>query len=201
MIHSAQPFELHEDPLIQFGRWFEDASNTHLEMPNAMTIATCDAEGIPNARMVLLKGYGQDGFRFFTNYSSVKGEELAHNPHVSAVFWWEPLLRQVRIRGQAHKLSDQDSDAYFQTRSRDSRIGAWASKQSQIIADRADLETEVTKYRSQYSEGFVPRPAYWGGFLIDPFEIEFWQERPFRLHDRMRYRRVKGQWIRERLNP
>jgi len=194
-------FDMDPNPFLQFERWYADACGSSLSMPNAMTLATVDEEGHPNARMVLLKGFSDHGFDFFTNRLSPKGRELAVTPYASLVFWWEPLSRQVRIRGPVSQQSDQESDTYYQSRDRGSRIGAWASQQSSLLSGREELEASVKYYQLKFGDGPIPRPPYWGGFRLSPTAIEFWQEQPFRLHDRMRYRKVHHAWIQERLSP
>ncbi|MEW5987436.1 MAG: pyridoxamine 5'-phosphate oxidase [Chloroflexota bacterium] len=190
------------DPVVQFGRWFDDTQRAHLPEPTAMTLATATPDGRPSARLVLLKGFDQDGFVFYTNYGSRKGQELGDNPWAALVFWWPELSRQVRIEGRVERVSAAESDAYFQTRPRGNQLGAWASHQSQVISGREGLDERVAELAAQYQGRDIPRPSYWGGYRLHPHQVEFWQGRPNRLHDRLRYRRDdQGQWLIERLSP
>jgi len=190
---------LDDDPIEQFGRWFERAVEA-APLPEAMTLATVDAGGAPNARMVLLKGFGPDGFRFFTNYESVKGAELHGNPAAAVVIYWRELDRQVRVRGQSARLPAADSDAYFATRPRDSKLAATASPQSRPI-ERDRLDRAFERVATEHEGAEVPRPDHWGGYLLIPEEIEFWQGREGRMHDRFRYTRTGDGWRIERLAP
>lgn len=188
------------DPFEQFDRWWQQAINSHLEEVNAMTLATASPEGIPDARIVLLKNITSEGFVFFTNYDSAKGRQLIANPHAALVFFWKDLERQVRIKGTVHKASAAESDLYFRSRPAGSRIGAWSSPQSQVIASRAILEENEAKYKATFGEA-IPRPEHWGGFVVTPISVEFWQGRPSRLHDRIRYTRENQGWKINRLAP
>ena len=188
------------DPLQQFQRWFEQAVSAQLPEPNAMTLATVGADGRPSTRVVLVKGMDERGFTWFTNYESRKGRELAHQPWAALQFHWVELERVVRIEGRVQKTSDADSDAYFATRPLDSRLGAWASPQSRVIASRTVLVAAAAKAAAQYLL-MPPRPPHWGGYRLEPDVYEFWQGRKSRLHDRLRYRRQEGGWLRERLAP
>ena len=194
--------DLDPDPIKQFAKWFEDAEAAHPKLPNAMTLATATSDGKPSARVVLLKGFDQDGFVFFTNYESQKGRELEENPDAALVFYWAGLDRQVRIAGRVRKTSQAESEAYFKTRPIESRLSAWASKQSSPVSSRRVLEDEMNRLVLEYEDKEIPLPNYWGGFRLEPSVIEFWQNRPNRLHDRFRYRRQPdGQWMIERLSP
>lgn len=191
-----------EDAIVQFGRWWDEAIASKVEEVNAMTLATATSEGEPDARIVLLKDYSEEGFVFFTNYNSQKGAELHQNPKAAMVFFWRELERQVRISGNIEKVAAADSDAYFHSRPLQSRIGAWASPQSTVIPNREELEKRVAGYEQQFAGNEVPRPPHWGGYILKPQKIEFWQGRSNRLHDRIIYRKtVSGNWNRERLAP
>jgi pyridoxamine 5'-phosphate oxidase len=187
------------DPIAQFGAWFAEAEQV-VPLPEAMTLATVDADGAPNARMVLLKGFGPDGFRFFSNYESAKGRELASDPRAALVVYWRELDRQVRARGKVERLSAPDSDAYFASRPRDSRIAAAISPQSRPI-EREELERRYEELAGQLGGGEVSRPKHWGGYLLRPSEIEFWQGREGRMHDRLVYTRRGDDWQIARLAP
>ena len=190
------------DPFRQFARWFEQASDAGIMEPNAMTLATATPDGVPSARMVLLKGVDERGFAFYTNYESRKGGELAANPQAALVFFWVELSRQVRIEGSVTPVSPEESDAYFHSRPRGSQIGSAASHQSRVIAGREPLERHAAELEAEYAGAEIPRPAFWGGYRLAPTLIEFWQGRPNRLHDRLRYRRLQdGGWLIERLSP
>jgi pyridoxamine 5'-phosphate oxidase len=188
------------DPLKQFERWLNEAIQSEVPEPNAMTVATVASNMRPSTRVVLIKGYDERGIVWYTNYDSRKGQELAGNPFAALQFHWVELERVVRIEGRMEKISDADSDAYFHSRPLDSRIGAWASPQSQVIDGRTVLVTNAAKYAAQFMLN-PPRPKHWGGYRLVPDEWQFWQGRKSRLHDRLRYRFTEGDWIRERLAP
>lgn len=190
------------DPLKQLARWLDEAAQAEVQEPSAMTLATATPDGRPSARIVLLKGADQRGLTFFTDYRSRKGEELRLNPAVALVFWWGELERQVRVSGNAAPISEAESESYFLSRPSGSQLSAWASHQSQVVPGRATLEARWAEAARRYSGGEIPRPPYWGGFRVTPAEYEFWQGRPNRLHDRLRFRRDElGAWISERLSP
>lgn len=191
---------LSADPMAQFGLWMQAAVDAGLQEPNAMTLATVGQDGSPSARMVLLRGFGADGFRFFTNYESAKGSELAAGGKAALVFYWAELERQVRVTGRVEKLAREENEAYFASRPRGHRLGAWASRQSEVVGSREVLEAALRNAEERFP-GHVPLPAYWGGYRVMPQAVEFWQGRPDRLHDRIRYRREGSEWVRERLSP
>ena len=190
----------HADPMRQFDQWFNEALKSELPEPNAMTVATVGSDLRPSTRVVLIKGYDERGIVWYTNYDSRKGQELAGNPWAALQFHWVELERVVRIEGRVEKVSTEESDAYFKSRPLDSRIGAWASPQSQVIAGRGVLVANAAKYGAQFMLN-PPRPPHWGGFRLVPDRWEFWQGRKSRLHDRLRYRLQDSEWLRERLAP
>ena len=190
------------DPVEQFGRWFSDAREANVAEPNAMTLATVDAAGIPSARIVLLKSFDPRGFAFYTNYDSRKGRDLAENPRAALCFFWQPLERQVRVEGVVERVGREESEAYFNSRPRQAQIGAWVSQQSRPVTSRAELERLKAELQKRFEGKAVPLPEYWGGFRVVPHAIEFWQGRPSRLHDRLLYTRDgKGAWTIQRLSP
>jgi pyridoxamine 5'-phosphate oxidase len=192
--------DLADDPFEQFSGWYERAAR-EVPLADAMCVATVDERGVPDARMVLLKAHGPEGFRFYTNRESAKGRQLEANPRAAAVIYWRELDRQVRARGRVDALDDDASDAYFATRARDSQLGAWASPQSESIDSRERLDARITELEAEYEGREVPRPPHWGGYLLVPDEIEFWQGQVGRLHDRFRYSRADAGWRIERLGP
>ena len=193
--------ELDEDPVVQFGQWFADARGNGLDNPNALSLATADEQGMPSVRTVLLKAFDRAGFVFYTNYGSRKAREIEANPQAAMLFHWLEFDRQVKIQGPVSRVSAAESMKYFTSRPRGSRIGAWASPQSSVIADRDELDRRVAEVEARFPGDDVPRPDFWGGWLIRPFEWEFWQGRPSRLHDRLRFSGRPGDWTIERLAP
>lgn len=191
---SAEPFAL-------FGQWLEDANSSELNDPNAVALASVDSDGMPNVRMVLLKDFDQQGFVFYTNYESTKGNEILGAMKAALCFHWKSLRRQVRVRGNVEKVSADEADAYFASRSRGSRIGAWASAQSRPLESRFALEKSVAEFTARYAIGEIPRPPHWSGLRIKPVSIEFWHDRPFRLHDRVLFERDGDGWRKTRLYP
>lgn len=207
-IQQAEPlknddFTADSEPFALFGRWLEEASRSEPNDPNAMALATAGADGFPDVRMVLLKGFDPAGFVFFTNLESAKGRELAQRPEAALVFHWKSLRRQVRVRGLVSRVSDEEADAYYATRPRLAQIGAWASKQSSPLESRLAFEKSVAQVTARHPLGTIPRPPFWSGFRIAPLSIEFWHDRPFRLHDRIVFRRDDSHqaWTKTRLYP
>jgi pyridoxamine 5'-phosphate oxidase len=198
---SLAEADVDADPVVQFGRWLEQATHAGLLEPTAMTLATATPDGRPSARMVLLRGFDQRGFCFYTNYESRKGAELAANPRAALVFWWGELERQVRIEGRVEPTSRSESETYFHSRPAGSQLSAAVSPQSRVIDGRASLERRVTELAAARPDGQIPLPDFWGGFRLVPEVVEFWQGRPDRLHDRLRYRRADDGWKIERLAP
>jgi len=206
MRREYQLFELHEadvspDPIDQFGRWFEDAKTAKIVEPTVMTLATADITGKPDARIVLLKAFNSRGFVFYTNKQSQKGRELGENPRACLVFYWEALERQVRIDGTVEEVDRATAEQYFHSRPVASQIGAWVSQQSSVITSRAELEKLEAELSQKYAGQQIPLPDYWGGYRVVPAAIEFWQGRRSRLHDRLRYSLIRGEWKIERLSP
>jgi pyridoxamine 5'-phosphate oxidase len=201
-LKSLQETEAHEDAILQFDLWWKEAINSGVDEVNAMTLATASADGVPAARIVLLKGFNAKGFRFFSNYNSFKGRQLEENPRACLVLFWKALERQVRITGLVEKLSEEESDEYFKSRPQGSRIGALASPQSEVIESSKWLTNRAAELEKKYAYSEVPRPQHWGGYLVKPVTIEFWQGRPNRLHDRLLYTLLEnGKWGMERLAP
>ena len=192
-----------EEPFKLFGEWLKEAEASEVNDPNAVALATVDEDGLPNVRMVLLKGFDTDGFVFYTNFESQKGREILGQKKAAMCFHWKTLRRQVRVRGPVELVTDAEADAYFATRARGSRIGAWASKQSRPLESRFALEKAVAEYTARYAIGEIPRPSYWSGFRIRPTSIEFWKDQKFRLHDRIEFRRSapEGAWEKVRMYP
>ena len=203
LITAASGFAGRDDPLALFGEWMADAEKSEPSDPNGVCLATVDEDGMPDARMVLLKGFDARGFVFYTNCESAKGREIIGQPRAALCFHWKSLRRQVRVRGPVEAVSGAEADEYFASRHRESRIGAWASQQSRPLESRFALEKAVARYAARYAVGDIPRPPYWSGFRVMPVAIEFWHERPFRLHDRVRFSRVapEGAWSKSRLYP
>src|SRR2546423_4771065 len=201
MLQTLDESNVEDDAIDQFSKWWNEAVNSAIDEVNAMTLATASRDGVPSARIVLLKDYDERGFVFFTNYNSEKGNELKANPYAALVFFWKELERQIRIQGVIEKISSEESDIYFFSRPVGSRIGAWASHQSTVIDSRKILEENIKLYTEQFGEN-IPRPPHWGGYRIMPFVIEFWQGRSNRLHDRLRYSKNDNMnWKIERLAP
>jgi pyridoxamine 5'-phosphate oxidase len=200
---NTEDFSARDEPFDLFAEWFADAERSEPSDPNAMALASVDSDGMPNVRMVLLKGVDAGGFVFYTNYESQKGVEILGSGKVALCFHWKSLRRQIRVRGPVTPVSDEEADAYYNSRARDSRIGAWASKQSRPLESRFALEKAVAKFAARYAIGTVPRPPHWSGFRIEPLHFEFWHERAFRLHDRLVFDRAAPQddWATTRLYP
>ena len=200
---TSGDFTAADDPFALFAAWLEEATASEPRDPTAMTLATVDADGLPNARMVLLKGADARGFVFFTNMGSQKGRELDAHPKAALVFHWKSLNKQVRVRGAVERVTDEEADAYFATRAKQAQIGAWASQQSRPLESRLAFEKAIAVYAAKYALGTVPRPPYWSGYRIVPMVMEFWQDRPFRLHDRIDFRRSEpgAAWVKTRLYP
>jgi len=200
-LHSLNENDIAANPTEQFARWWHDALNSEILEVNAMTLATATTEGKPSARIVLLKGFDENGFVFFTNYESHKGKELAENPYAALIFFWKEIERQVRIEGEVEKIAAAENDAYFLSRPEGSRISTWASAQSSVVENREILESKVVYYENEFKNS-IPRPPHWGGYRVMPSKIEFWQGRSNRLHDRIQYTKTaEGSWKVDRLAP
>ena len=189
------------NPYILFNKWFKSASKKEISDPNAISLSTVNSKGQPNVRIVLMKSFNEDGLTFFTNSSSSKGMEIKSNVNIAACFYWKSIEKQVRIRGKVRKISGIESDAYFSSRDRKSQIGAWASLQSQPLKNRKELEKRFNLISKKYKNMDIPRPAHWGGFIIKPVEIEFWHNKPYRLHERVLFKLNKGKWVKSFLYP
>lgn len=200
-LQSLELTDVAATPVLQFDKWWNEAVSSSIEEVNAMTLATVNPDGKPAARIVLLKGFDENGFIFFTNYLSEKGKSISAHPYASLVFFWKELERQVRVEGSCIQVSKSESDEYFLSRPIGSRLGAWASPQSTVISSRTVLDQNLDRVTAQYADGIVPRPDHWGGYRVIPEMVEFWQGRPSRLHDRIRYRKEESQWLIERLAP
>ena len=200
-LNGLDAADVSPDPLAQFRRWFDAALGANVPEPNAMHLSTVSADGRPDGRIVLLKDVSDDGFVFYTNYTSRKGRELIDNPFAALTFFYAELERQIRVEGRVEQVSTSESDAYFNSRPRGSQIGAWVSQQSSVIENRDVLEEYQAKVEARFADQPVPRPPHWGGFRVVPDTVEFWQGRPSRLHDRIRYRKDGHDWVIERLSP
>jgi pyridoxamine 5'-phosphate oxidase len=201
-MHALNREDAAENAMEQFEKWWQEALKSEIEEVNAMTLATASADGLPAARVVLLKGYHEAGFQFFTNYESFKGRQLLENPRACLVFFWKELERQIRITGLVEKLTEKESNDYFRARPEGSRISAWASPQSTVIESNEWLARQAKSYEDKFSDSEIPRPPFWGGYLVKPVTLEFWQGRPDRLHDRLLYSlQENGNWLIERLAP
>ncbi|WP_454848433.1 pyridoxamine 5'-phosphate oxidase [Rhizobium binxianense] len=200
---TGSDFTERQEPFKLFGEWLKEAEASEVNDPNAVALATVDEDGLPNVRMVLLKGFDTNGFVFYTNFESRKGQEILGQKKAAMCFHWKTLRRQVRLRGPVEIVTEEEADAYFKTRARGSRIGAWASKQSRPLESRFALEKAVAEYTARYAIGEIPRPPYWSGFRIRPVSIEFWKDQKFRLHDRIEFRRQTpgDEWEKVRMYP
>ena len=200
-LESLLESDVDPNPINQFEKWWQQAVESKIEEPNAMIVATSTPDGKPSSRTVLLKNFTNEGFIFFSNYDSRKGAQIDQNPFVALLFFWKEMERQVRIEGRIHKISAEESDIYFSSRPRESRIGAWSSPQSKVIENREFLQQNVAKYNARFYTEDIPRPEFWGGYIVIPSMVEYWQGRPGRLHDRIQYTAANNEWIIERLAP
>ncbi len=199
--HKLEEKDVNKNPILQFEEWFNAAGDSNLVEHYIMTLATADKQGRPSARIVLMRNFDENGFVFFTNYASRKGQDILENPNACLLFFWQELERQVRIEGQLEKITDKESDLYFESRPYESRLGAWTSEQSKVIDGRHILDTRFEEFSKKYADGYVPRPPHWGGYRLKPAHIEFWQGRPSRLHDRILFTLENREWKMERLAP
>ena len=199
--HKLEEGDLNDNPIFQFEKWFQEAKDAHLHEPYAMTLATSTKDGKPSSRIVLMRNFDKKGFVFYTNYLSRKGIEIMENPNAALLFFWQDMERQVRIEGVLEKVSAEESDLYFSSRPRESKLGAWTSEQSKVIKSRKVLDERFKELSKKYPDDNVPRPPHWGGYLLKPTSIEFWQGRPSRLHDRILYTLENNNWKIERLAP
>lgn len=193
--------DVNPNPILQFEKWFKEAVDAQVNEPNAMTVCTATNDGKPSARILLLRNFNENGFVYYTNYHSRKGKEIAQNPHCALLFFWPELERQVRIEGSIEKQTTEESDVYFNTRPRTGKLGAWSSEQSAVIANREVLDKEYELFSAKFPGEQVPRPPHWGGYVVNPISIEFWQGRPSRMHDRILFTKTNGSWKIERLSP
>lgn len=200
-LRSLLETDISMDPMEQFSIWWNEAVSSDIEEVNAMTLATCNKQGVPSARIVLLKGFNAEGFIFFTNYNSDKGKDLKENPKAAIVFFWKELERQIRIEGNVEKITEKESEEYFSSRPKDSQIGAWSSPQSSVIENREVIEQNVETNTARFGDETIPKPPHWGGYIVKPERIEFWQGRENRLHDRILYTKSETNWIIQRLAP
>ena len=202
VLGSLSESDVDRNPVHQFKKWFDEAIHSEVIEPNAMVLSTVSSDQLPSSRVVLLKDIVAEGLVFFTNYESRKGKEMEENPFVALLFFWRELERQVRIEGRIQKVSDEESDEYFSERPRESQVGAWSSPQSTVIDSREFLQEKIQKYNEQFGAEEIPRPGYWGGYIVEPYSMEFWQGRPGRLHDRLQYTLAENNhWIIRRLAP
>ena len=201
MKENIDLLKIYEDPFIIFAKWFNEASEKEINDSNAMNLATVSSDFKPSSRMVLMKSYDREGFVFYTNLNSKKSKSIANNPFVSLNFHWKSLLKQVRIEGRITKVSELEADEYYNTRPKESRLGAWASNQSEELMERKNLEENIEFYSNKFKDNQIKRPPHWAGFRVNPLLIEFWQDMPFRLHDRLEFKNINNQWVGRKLYP